>query len=258
MLTKHSMHQYNMKCIKNPNLPQKRVGEVAISADAKKAIAKLKEIGIKTVEILPDKRFPEPVKTHSDLQLLHFGNNIIFSHKEQTIKEKELTDFTFIKVNVIPQSFYPNDVRLNCAIIGNKIICNKKTIATEILELAEKLNYKTIYTNQGYTKCSICIVNENAIITDDKSIFTAVGKYFDDVLFISKNSIQLSGYNYGFIGGCCGKIDKDKIAFNGAIESHADYKKVIDFLKRNNVECVELHKDRLVDIGGILPLMEFE
>lgn len=258
MLTKPSMRQYNMKCISNSNLPQKRVGEVAISAYAKAAIAKLNEIGIKTIEIIPDKRLPIPVNSHTDLQLLHFGNNIIFSHKEHMFKENELPDFTFIKINDKPQSFYPNDVKLNCAIIGNKIICNKKTIAAEILELADKLNYKIINTNQGYAKCSICIVNENAIITDDKSIFTAVGNYFDDVLFISKNSIQLTGYNYGFIGGCCGKIDKDKIAFNGSIESHTDYKKIIDFLKRNHVECVELHKDKLVDIGGILPLMEVE
>ena len=169
------------------------------------------------------------------------------------------TDLKFNIKNISdnPGNQYPDDVRLNCAVIGNKIICNTKTIAHEVLEYAYEIGLTVINVNQGYSRCSICVVNENAIITDDISIFTAAQNFLDDVQFISKNSIRLDGYNYGFIGGCCGKIDKDKIAFNGSIESHDDYKLILDFLNRNKVECIELHNDRLTDIGGILPLTEF-
>jgi len=164
--------------------------------------------------------------------------------------------FKLKKIKAYAGNRYPNDVRLNCAIIGNKIICNIKTIANEVLEYAQANQLNVINVNQGYTKCSICAVNENSIITDDESIFAAAGNFFNDTLFISKGSIGLNGYGYGFIGGCCGKIDKNKIAFNGAIESHKDYKKIIDFLSRNSVECIELHNNPLYDIGGILPLCE--
>ena len=75
-------------------------------------------------------------------------------------------------------------------------------------------------------------------------------------MLISKGSVVLKGYNYGFIGGCCGKIDKDKIAFNGKIESHNDCNKIIDILQRNNTEIIELCDSKLTDIGGILPLYE--
>ena len=85
-------------------------------------------------------------------------------------------------------------------------------------------------------------------MTDDKSVFTAAGKFLNDVLFISKGSIRLKGYDYGFIGGCCGKIDKDKIAFNGELSSHSDYKLILDFLHRNHIECIELKRGRLDDI----------
>lgn len=113
-----------------------------------------------------------------------------------------------------------------------------------------------IPVKQGYSKCSICVVNESAVITDDESVFAAAGNFLNDVLFVSKGSIGLKGYNYGFIGGCSGKISDNKIAFNGRIESHTDSNQIIDFLQKHSVEPVELTNSKLLDIGGILPLMQ--
>ncbi len=246
-----------MKYVDKPNLPQSKVMTVAISCKAGESITKLNEMGIKTIEIPYDLRLPEPVNSHADLQILHIEKNNIFCQNEHLCKGESFANFNMNKILQTAGDKYPNDVRLNCAIISDKIICNTKTIAPEILNYAYDSGLNIIHVNQGYTKCSVCIVNENAIITDDESVFTAAQNFFDDTLFISKNSILLKGYNYGFIGGCCGKIDKDKIVFNGEIESHNDYKKIIDFLARNNVECIELKKGRLEDIGGILPLTEY-
>lgn len=257
MLTKRLMHLYNaMKYIKNPNLPQSRVDTVVISETAHEAIRSLKKLNIKTFLIPSDKRLPAPVSSHADLQLLHIGGNKLFIQNEHLCRGELKEKFEISGISVNPGNKYPDDVNLNCAIIGNKIICNKSTIAHEILEFAEIHNLTVINVNQGYTKCSVCVINEKSIITDDKSIFTATQNFFDDVLLISKNSILLKGYNYGFIGGCCGKIDKDKLAINGSIESHTDHNEIIDFLDRNHIECIELTKDRLTDIGGILPLIE--
>jgi len=245
-----------MKYIEKPNLPQGRVTVAAISSQAGESIKKLNELGIKTAEIKPYNALPIPVNSHADLQILHLGNNDIFFQNEHLCTGELKEFFKLKKIKAYAGNRYPNDVRLNCAIIGNKIICNIKTIANEVLEYAQANQLNVINVNQGYTKCSICAVNENSIITDDESIFAAAGNFFNDTLFISKGSIGLNGYGYGFIGGCCGKIDKNKIAFNGAIESHKDYKKIIDFLSRNSVECIELHNNPLYDIGGILPLCE--
>lgn len=243
-----------MKYVEKPRLPQGRVTLVAVSAQAGESIKKLNELGINTVNIIPYNKLPEPVNSHADLQILHLGNNDIYYRNEHLCTGELKANFNLRKISQKAGNRYPDDVRLNCAIIGNKIICNVKTIAREILEFAEHNNLTVINVNQGYSGCSICVVSENAIITDDESIFAAAGNFFNDAQFISKGSIGLKGYSYGFIGGCCGKIDKNKIAFNGAIESHTDYKKIIDFLSRNSVECVELHQNPLYDIGGILPL----
>lgn len=257
MSMKHSMHQYKIRYIEKPNLPQNPVAGVAISCTAGESIKKLNELGIITYQTNHNVLLPDPVNSHADLQLLHLGKNDIFCQAEHLCIGESEQKFNIRKISDAIGNRYPNDVKLNCAIIGSKIICNKKTISREILEYAYNNDYTIINVNQGYTKCSVCVINENAIITDDESIFSAAGNFFNDVLFVSKGSIGLKGYNYGFIGGCCGKIAKDKIAFNGELMYHDDCNDIIDFIKRNNVDCVELREGRLEDIGGILPLYEY-
>lgn len=245
-----------MKYIEKPNLPQGRVGLVAISSHARETIVKLENLGIKTIEIAPDLRLPMPINTHADIQMLHSGNDLLFVQDEHLCVGESDKNFNCRIISESPGDKYPDDVRLNCAVIGNKVICNSKTISKEVFEYFERNSYTIINVNQGYSKCSVCIVDENSIIIDDKSIFTAAQNFFNDVLLVSKGSVQLNGYNYGFIGGCCGKTDKYKLAFNGTLESHTDYKLIVDFLNKHNIECIELNSGPLTDIGGILPLME--
>lgn len=255
MLMKHSMHQY--KFIEKANLPQNPVAAAAISCMAGESIKELYRLGINTYIINNNPLLPVPVGSHADLQILHFGKDIIFCQNEHLCIGESEQKFNHIIIKESAGNKYPEDVRLNCAIVSNHIICNEKTISKQILEHAYKNGYRIINVNQGYTKCSICIVNENAIITDDESIFAAAGNFLNDALFISKGSIRLKGYNYGFIGGCCGKISDNKIAFNGEMSSHKDCNKIIDFLNKHNIEIVELKKGLLDDIGGILPLYEY-
>ncbi len=252
------MPLYDMNYIKKPNLPENKVSCVAISNSAGESIKKLNILGIKTVNILENHLLPEPVKSHADLQMLHMGNNVIFCQNEHLCLGEFEKNLIIYNIKEKTGNKYPNDVRLNCTVIGNKIICNEKTVSKDIIEYAYKNDYIIINVNQGYSKCSVCVINENSIITDDESIYTAAGNFLNDVVLISKGSIVLKGYNYGFIGGCCGKIDENVIAFNGRIDSHKDCNKIIDIMQKYNYDCIELTNDRLTDIGGILPLMEFK
>lgn len=248
----------DMKYVEYPNLPSGRVSSVAISAEAGEAIEYLNAHCIRTYAVKPDLRLPSAVNTHADMQMLHLGKSELLTFDEH-LCTGELNQKFFLKpIGELPGNEYPFDVPLNAAIIGKFIICNPKTVSRTVLDYIDKCELTPIFVNQGYSKCSVCIINENAIITDDIGIFTAAGNYFSDALFISKGSIRLRGYSFGFFGGCCGKIDKDKLAVNGRIESHTDCNKIIDFAKRNSVEIVEMSSDRLTDIGGILPLEEFD
>ena len=143
-----------------------------------------------------------------------------------------------------------------CSKISNKLICNTKTVSKRILEEAEKASLNIINVNQGYTKCSICVLTEKAIITDDESVYKSTQNFFDDVLLISKGSIRLETKDYGFIGGATGKLAKNIIAFNGRVDSHADHNIIIDILNKYSIVPLELISASLEDIGSIIPLYE--
>ena len=246
-----------IKFVTKPNLPENDVESVAISVSAGEAIKKLNALSIKTVIVEPDKKLPEGISSHADLQLLHLEKNniIISSGSEHLFGSLNKLGFE-VDISCELGLNYPDDVLLNAKLVGKYIMCNKKTVSSKVLDFADKTSLTIIDVKQGYSGCSVCVLNENAIITDDKSIFTAAQFFLNDVTLIEKNSIRLKNYNYGFIGGCCGKISKNRIAFNGSIMSHSDYNKIADALNRNNIEAVELHNGVLEDIGGIMPLTE--
>lgn len=242
--------------IRNPNLPTGEVSAVAISCEADKAIDTLHSFGIKTYLIQKHSDLPKPVCSHADLQMLHLCDNRILTSGEHLCAGELQKNFSVKIIGEALGNRYPDDIKLNCKLLGNKIFLNKKTIAREILEFADLVGLDVINVNQGYTGCSICAVNESAIITDDESVFSAAQIFLNDALLISKGSIRLKGYGYGFIGGCCGKLSYNKLAVNGRIESHTDKYKIIDFCERYGIEIVELTNEVLTDIGGILPLLE--
>lgn len=258
MLTKHLRQQSDkIEFIKSPNLPTKMVAVAAVNGQAGEAIEALISRGVYCLKVCGDNRLPEPVRFHADMQYLHVGAGGIFCQKEHLFKGELEGIFNVAEMNKECSDKYPDDVLLNCTIIGDKIICNPKTVAKEVLDFAHQTDLTVISVNQGYARCSVCVIDENTIITDDESVYRSAGKFLNDVLLVSKKSIGLKGYNYGFIGGCSGKIDKNKIAFNGELKYHSDYKQIINFLDKHSIEPIELKKGRLEDIGGILPLIQY-
>lgn len=147
---------------------------------------------------------------------------------------------------------YPGDVLLNVASLGNTLILNPSTCAKEILDYAYQEGMNIIKVKQGYTKCSTLIVNDHAIITEDEGIYKAVldSNLNIDALLIKKGYVNLSGYDYGFIGGASVVIDKN-VFFFGAIQKHPDYDKIKLFLDGQGKNIIQLSDDKpLLDIGG--------
>lgn len=246
------------KPLKTPNLPKSKVTYAAVSDYSPLLLKKLEELNIKALITQRSNCLSSEICYHSDMLLLNFAEGVVLIDESQ--KNNIVNYLTmgyraeFLKNRVM--SLYPTDSLLNTVVIGDKIICNPDTADKQILEFAAKADYKLISVNQGYTKCSVCVVNDNAIITDDESIYNACSKKGIDTLYISKGSVKLDGYDYGFIGGCTGLIDKNKLLFNGDINYHKDCNKIIDFLNTYNVYPVIIENEPLYDIGSILPLCE--
>lgn len=243
--------------LKNPNIPQNKVSVVSIGGNAgAKLLKKLDELKISYIKTINNKSV-DNIGSHTDINLLNISDGKIYADVSQRSNFVNFLTkgYSIKEVNGI-RSPYPADSGLNCVVIGDKIICNPETICKEISEDIKNNQYSIISVNQGYTKCSICPINFNAIITDDPSIHKACEKSQIDSLLINKGSIQLKGFEYGFIGGCTGLIDADKLLFNGDINNHKDCNKITDFIKRYNVEAITIENEPLTDIGSIIPLCE--
>ena len=238
-----------------PNLPQENVKVVAMTNYNKQLIHILKEYNIEIINseniscLLPFEQY------HTDLQFLHYNKDTVFVLKECTSLKENLKKY-FLNVIEISKNIdkdYPNNVMLNCVVLNDKLICNKKTIANEVLQMAIKDNLKIINVNQGYTKCSTCIVNENAIITSDKSIYKSCRNEMN-VLLIRQGYIKLSGTDYGFIGGSSFKYNRNTLVFTGNIKLHPDYENIKSFAQNHNVELFSLTENAIIDIGSIIPI----
>ena len=102
------------------------------------------------------------------------------------------------------------------------------------------------------------LVTENAFITEDPSIAHTLEAHGKTVLRISPGDVSLSERHTGFFGGASGKIAPDKLAVTGRLARHRDGDAIRAFAAAHGVAVAELTDGPILDVGGILPLMEHE
>lgn len=236
-----------------PNLPEKEI-TLAAAGDYPEIIEALNKEGIKTLSFTSG-ILPEETRRHADMLLCHTGTDRIFAAPEiDTACLKKLGLSVFLSDGI--KSCYPYDVKLNVAVGKSFFIYNPKTIDGSLLNSLQKKSLIGIPVNQGYSKCSVCFVTENAVITEDISIYRALQKTEIDSLLISQGDIFLSEKHSGFLGGSSGKINKDTLAITGELKYHRDADIIKGFCIKHKVKIKELKKGRITDIGSILPLTE--
>ena len=240
----------------NPNLPENKVTTVFADIDDNALENVFNELSIKVVNATENKLLDAPLSKHADILANYVGKSLFLVDKSQ-VKLCKFIDNNDGKTVLIDniQSPYPNDCMLNFADIGDYIICNKSILTEEIVKYLPKK--EIIDVKQGYSKCSVCICKHNTVITDDISIYNALSQY-DNInsLLVEKGSVRINKYNYGFIGGCCGLIDKDLLLFNGDLSTHSDFDKIQKFLYDNYVKYIDIKGKPLTDIGSIIPITE--
>ncbi len=238
-----------MEILKNPHLPEKNV-KTAICGNHAELRKILRSRGVETIAVSDDIRLPAYIRNHADIQCCHIGNGVILTSNQ----DLEIDGYSVELIPEMPSDSYPNDCFLNCFTINNILIAGKKC-SRKIIEYAERNSLEIRFVNQGYAKCSAAIINSNAVITADKTISQALENDCD-VLMTDCGHIFLEGYNYGFIGGACGKLSADSIAFYGNPFRHPDGKRIISFAEEHNCGVESLCNGELIDFGGFIPLSE--
>lgn len=217
-------------------------------------ISELNALGIETISLPKNPFLDDEINEHADILSFNCGDGRIYLDSS-IIGEISglLTDYRAIPCKLI-KSPYPNDVKLNAALLGDKLVCNKKTVSNELLKWANDQNKQIINTKQGYTKCNMCILNDNAVITEDGNIACLLKNYQYNVLKLQPGYVALSKAHYGFIGGACAKISDREIYFSGDISSHPDFLKISSFLNMFGFNMIYNSNRPLKDFGGIVSI----
>lgn len=189
------------------------------------------------------------VSTHADIHMCQLGlweNSRIFPGNMEKLGNN-----------------YPGNIIYNAVCTGKYFIHNLKYTDSLLLTAAEKwqrqsnpsAELKKLHVSQGYTRCCCLPVDDSSFITSDEGIARTLEDTDADVLLIKKGSIALSGFDYGFIGGCAGHLilcGKRTIVFNGDLQAHPDYKKIAAFIKDRDIDIISFTGYPLTDIGSIL------
>ena len=210
----------------------------------------LYDLGLHIIYSLENTKLSGSISTHPDMQLLPLKNNTVLVAGQ--CYDYYLTKLSPFGVKVIKFdsdifSPYPFDALLNAAPLFNKYLFASK-------HSYEKLKgyfcgFMPVIVKQGYTKCSICSVADNAIITSDMGIYNAANRLGVDTLYVNPLQIRLDGFSHGLFGGCTGLVDNNTMFINGSLEG---CDKVLGFLRKYGVRPVYSTEYELCDIGSVI------
>ena len=220
-------------------------------------INSLKKLNYDVIKIPKDNNLYEAINGHTDIQLNILNKNTIIINKNINLSFKELLktkNINFIESNSTLSSKYPSNISLNAYITDNYLVHNLKFTDKKILDYCK--NKKTINVNQGYTKCSILPLREKVIITNDTGIYNTLKNEGFDILLLPFGDIELSGFNYGFIGGVGGMISNDSMAFFGSLDNYAFGNEVKKFLYKYDIKPIYLSNTKLIDRFNLSTLIE--
>lgn len=246
-----------MKPLQIPNIPRAGATLCAVSAGAQGAIEAIERLGIETLPVGECGALPWQVASHADMLLNHAGGREIFAAQPDAGYCRTLSErgFEVIPAGVALGRDYPLDTALNIACVGEVVFIGRRCPGSRAAEFYRRTR-RCVPVGQGYARCSVCVISASAIITADGGICAAARENGLDALPIRPGGIHIDGYDTGFIGGCCGLIAPDTLAFCGDVSLLPDGENIRAFAREHGVFIEPLTGGVPEDIGGILPLMQ--
>ncbi|WP_283607502.1 DUF6873 family GME fold protein [Faecalispora anaeroviscerum] len=241
-----------------PNLPSAEVTTVIAADIVPEVTAALQSRGIRMIAPPINEDLPEPINRHADLQCVHLkGKSWLVVRSETELQQRLKEEGAEVQLTEwrLGQE-YPADIRLNALLLHKQMFGKLEELDPALQKACDFAGVHKFPVRQGYTNCSVAIVSEKAIITADSGIAQAAERHGIRVLKISAGNIRLPGYEYGFIGGCCGLISQSILVFTGALNLHPDGLQIRRFVEAQKKQVLELTQNSLIDMGGILPMKE--
>ena len=246
-----------------PNLPANCESLIIGSKYADILEIPLKSRGLSPIFVPDNPNIDKRLSGHADLSVFHAGGErlILAPYLRQSAFSASLLALgaKLEYADIEQGEKYPLDAQLNACALGRKLLfCSKKTAESALSACFAEQNpdCSVMDVRQGYSRCSVCVVNERALITSDAGIAAQARSMGVAALEISAGHVALPGFEYGFIGGAAFKLAKRRLAFTGLLDGHPDRKAILDFLHRHDTEPVFLTGKPVFDIGSAVPLTE--
>lgn len=244
--------------LRTPNLPDAPVCHGLIARSFLSLLAEpLARYGVQPLPTPVTSTLPSAVREHADMNCRHLGGEVLVVFQNAAVPHA----LSQIGLQIIHSDRpgggqYPQDAVLNVLLLPRYAFHKAGMTDPRLQQLLDARGYTLKTVPQGYTACSSAIVDERALITADSKIAQAARGVGIDVLQIQPGFIDLPGYAYGFLGGACGKIAPNCLAFTGQLTHHPDYHQILAFLSAHHVEPLFLTDRPCFDCGGILPITQ--
>ena len=252
--------------------------------EAKRNLKKLGDV----LFLNPTETTYKSISAHPDIFFFQTEDGLIYAPNapKKIVKELKKRKIKLTEGKKEVGKKYPETVPYNAVGIGDTLIQNLKHTDSTILSLYENHNH----VNQGYTRCILVALNENAFITSmedstevaetqrrkDAELQSRRVLRFDrlsdrkaqsswlkvqsskfrvqssefKVLYIDPKQIKLEGHDHGFFPGCCGVWNNNLIVC-GSTKYLKEKEELDKFLKDNNFNLIELYDGELVDVGSV-------
>ena len=225
----------------------------------------IKQLGYEIIEVSYNNELYDEIAAHVDISYVKIKDTVITSPDRFVELSK------IIKCDVGNKEIskeYPYDIPYNVCIMGINAIHNFKYTDEIVKEKLEKEQYNLINVNQGYTKCSIAVIDDRSCITSDIDIAKKLMDNGIDVLFVYEPDIKLLKrtnqnetiqnrmfFEYsdmqGFIGGAMARIEDEVILFGDA-NKLLNKDKIINFIESKGIKLKWFEGLDVVDYGSIV------
>lgn len=258
--------------VEKPNLPEGKV-KMVLAGEIYLDTLRLDKLGIEAVGISSSPCLDAPVAAHTDMQVVHLYRDAFMEAPVESCKGKEhytqKIDDAWCKAEKLVElgislrrgestlsPDYPACAAYNVLLLGKLAVFNPKCLDNALKRSLIFLQYQPVFVKQGFSRCSVCVISQNAAITADTGIAKALRDCGVDVLLIRPGYIDLPGYDTGFIGGASFKISNDTVAFTGLLNGHPDCDQILAFLKKHQMRSCILSSKPIFDIGSAIPMIE--